>query len=184
MLVTLILSFFAIFLIIILITYILSVVGLWKMFQKAEKPGWPSLIPIYNTYILCEITGVNPWWLVICFGAGVITFFLPFLGILGFIVSVYFGVLLAISIARSFGKSDGYALGLYFFAFIFYFILGIDDSKYLGPRPMKDIIFKEPLSTVSNNVGTDTDANVIFCSSCGAKLEVGTKFCTNCGKEL
>lgn len=82
MLVTLFLSFFAIILGIILITYILSVVGLWKMFQKAGKPGWPSLIPIYNTYILCEITGVSPWWLVISFGAGFITAFIPFLGFL------------------------------------------------------------------------------------------------------
>jgi len=33
----------------------------WRIFEKAGKPGWASLIPIYNTIILLEIVG-KPWW--------------------------------------------------------------------------------------------------------------------------
>ena len=42
MLVAFVLTFFAVILGIILITYILSAVGLCKMFQTAAKPGWRS----------------------------------------------------------------------------------------------------------------------------------------------
>lgn len=177
---TFILSFFAIILVMVLIYYILSVIGLWKMFQKAGKPGWPSLIPIYNTYVLCKITGVSPWWLVICFGAGFITGFCPALGFLSTIVSIYFGVLLAVSTARSFGKSDVYAIGIYFVSFVFYLIFGFGDAQYVGPKPMNDVIFhnfqgKNPASNPEN---------VRFCSSCGAKVEANNKYCPGCGKEL
>ena len=27
----------------------------WKIFKKAGKPGWASLIPFYSTYVLFEI---------------------------------------------------------------------------------------------------------------------------------
>lgn len=175
-----ILGFFAIFLVMALISYVLSAVGLWKMFQKAGKPGWPSLIPIYNTYVLCEITGVSPWWLVICFGAGFITGLFPILSILSFVVSVYFGILLAVSTARSFGKSDAYAIGVYFVSFVFYLIFGLGDAQYVGPKPMNDVIFhnfqeKDPISSTGN---------VRYCSNCGAKVDSNSKYCSECGKEL
>ena len=31
----------------------------WKMFEKAGKPGWASIIPIYNTIVLFEIIDIN-----------------------------------------------------------------------------------------------------------------------------
>ena len=34
-----------------LIISIVAIVAMWKLFKKAGKPGWASLIPIYNTYI-------------------------------------------------------------------------------------------------------------------------------------
>ncbi len=36
---------------------VLYVIGLWKTFEKAGKPGWTALIPIYNWIILLEIIG-------------------------------------------------------------------------------------------------------------------------------
>ena len=32
------------------------VVGMWKVFVKAGKPGWIALIPIYRLYCLTEMT--------------------------------------------------------------------------------------------------------------------------------
>lgn len=172
MLMAIFLSFFLIFLIIILITYVLSVIGLWKMFQKAAKPGWLSLIPIYNTYILCVITGVSPWWLALCFMAGFVIAFIPILGFLASFISIYFGVLLAVSVARSFGKEDIYALGIYFLPFVFYMIIGLGDSQYLGAKPMDDIIF--------HNFSKKNR----YCSQCGMMVDVEAKYCPKCGKEL
>ncbi len=37
--------------------------GLWKLFVKAGRPGWESLIPFYREYIICKIVG-RPGWLV------------------------------------------------------------------------------------------------------------------------
>ena len=35
---------------------ILFVIGMWKMFAKAGEPGWASIIPFYNLYVLFKIT--------------------------------------------------------------------------------------------------------------------------------
>lgn len=172
MLVTLFLSFFLIVLGIILITYILSVIGLWKMFQKAGRPAWLSLIPIYNTYILCIITGVSPWWLVLSIVSGFVVAFIPLLSFLASIISIYFGILLAVSVARSFGKEDVYAIGIYFLPFIFYMIIGLGESKYLGPKPMEDVVFH------------NFSSRNIYCSNCGTKVDSQAKYCPKCGKEL
>lgn len=31
---------------------------LWRIFEKAGQPGWASIVPGYNIYILLKITGV------------------------------------------------------------------------------------------------------------------------------
>ena len=172
MLLTLFFSFLLIFLGIILITYILSVIGLWGMFQKTDRPGWHALIPIYNTYILCIITGVSPWWLALSIISDLVAGLVPILSILASVISIYFGVLLAVSVARSFGKEDIYAIGIYFLPFIFYMIIGLGDSKYLGARPMDDIVFHH------------FSSENMYCSSCGAKVDLQAKYCPKCGKEL
>lgn len=36
------------------------IVGEWKLFVKAGKQGWKSIIPFYNTYVLfTEIAGLH-----------------------------------------------------------------------------------------------------------------------------
>ena len=40
---------------------ILTVVANWKIFTKAGKPGWASIIPVYNTWTLLEIVGLPGW---------------------------------------------------------------------------------------------------------------------------
>lgn len=177
------------------ICYILSIIGQWKIFKKAGKSGFAALIPIYNIYTLCQVVGVNPWWIVITFIAGVTEAFIPALSIFTTLVTVYFGVLIAVSTARSFGKSDGYAVGIYFFGFIFYLILGFGSSEYLGPKPMNDILFKDKNSFAKYNIDhtnlnnsvtevTDSVSRIHYCPSCGYQLAIDTRYCPNCGKEL
>lgn len=31
---------------------IISIVALWRIFKKAGKPGWASIIPIYNLVVM------------------------------------------------------------------------------------------------------------------------------------
>jgi len=97
---------------------IIIIVSNWKIFEKAGRKGWESLIPIYNVYVLLQIVGKPGWWLLLLF--------IPFINI---IVAFYIIYLLA----KSFGKGVGFALGLIFLGFIFYPILAFGDAKYLGP---------------------------------------------------
>lgn len=173
------------------ILYMIQVVGEWKIFQKAGKTGWTALIPIYNDYILCTITGVHPLWIVITIIIG----FIPGIGtILSVPASIYFSILLNVSIARSFGKKDEWAIGLFFLKPFFLFALGMN-SEYQGARPMDDIVFKT--LGISNNLTQDnttqqtTQSNQtnntstqLFCSNCGTQVAEDSTYCTNCGAKL
>lgn len=96
---------------------ILVLAGVWKMFKKAGRPGWGALIPIYNTILMLEIAKRPIWWIIL--------FFIP---IANFIVAI----LVCIDLAKNFGKSTGFGLGIAFLPFIFIPILGFGDAKYQG----------------------------------------------------
>lgn len=92
--------------------------GFWKVFTKAAQPGWASIIPIYNIYILLKIAGKPGWWLLL--------FLVP-------LVNVVIGVIVALDIAKAFGKGTGFGIGLALLSWLFYPILGFGDAVYQGP---------------------------------------------------
>ena len=94
------------------------IVALWKVFTKAGRPGWASLIPFYNVYVLIKIAGRPGWW-----------FFLLLIPFVNLIIII----ILCIDIAKNFGKGVGFAIGLVFLPFIFYPILGFGSAQYQGP---------------------------------------------------
>lgn len=97
---------------------LISLVAYWRIFQKAGKPGWASIIPIYNTYVLLKIVGKPGWWLLL--------FLIP-------LVNIYFGIKTIHLLSKSFGKDVGFTLGMIFLPFIFYPILAFSSATYLGP---------------------------------------------------
>lgn len=178
--------FFVIMMIIALVLGILYIIGAWKILSKANKPGWGALIPIYNQYLLCKVTGVNPWWILIVALSPILTIIPIIGGLASFAICIYFSILVSVSLARSFGKEDGFAVGLILLAPIFYFILGVKDSTYLGAKPMSDFVFKNSEATnTTNNTTTNTvDSNAKYCSACGQQVPADTKYCPSCGKEV
>ena len=90
----------------------------WKIFTKANKPGWACLIPIYSTLVLLEIIG-KPWW-------WIFLFFIP-------IVNLVFAIWMINLLSKSFGKDEAFTVGLLLIPIIFYPILGLGSSKYIGP---------------------------------------------------
>lgn len=97
---------------------VISIVALWKVFQKAKQPGWAAIIPIYNTYILLKIVGRPGWW--------VLLYLIPFVNIIVHLV-------VSLDAAKSFGKSQLFGVvGLWLLPFIGYLILGFGDAKYKG----------------------------------------------------
>ena len=107
-----------------IIVSILMVIALWKIFTKANQPGWAAIVPIYNSIILFKIAGLNPL-LVLVFLAGIIPLIGGFI-VLGLMIYVY------INLAKSFGKSGGFAAGLILVPIVFLPILGFDSSNYIG----------------------------------------------------
>ncbi|WP_218919331.1 DUF5684 domain-containing protein [Longibacter salinarum] len=37
----------------------------WKIFTKADKPGWAGIVPIYNAIVLMDIIGRPGWWFIL-----------------------------------------------------------------------------------------------------------------------
>ncbi len=47
------------YMIVCLAIVVVALVGMWKVFEKAGKPGWAAIIPIYNTYCLYDMAFGN-----------------------------------------------------------------------------------------------------------------------------
>ena len=109
------------YLAVLLVFYILVVIAMWKVFTKAGKPGWASLIPVYNMVVMYQIVGLNPWLLLL--------YLIPFVN---WIAAFVLSIMQNIKLAKVFGKSTGFAIGLIFLNPIFLLILGFGDAKYIG----------------------------------------------------
>jgi len=101
-----------------LLVIIAIIAAFWRIFTKANQPGWAILVPFYNLYVITQIVGRPAWWLILMC--------IPLVNLVVFLI-VY------IDLARSFGKGLGFGLGLFFLGFIFGPILGFGSAQYQGP---------------------------------------------------
>jgi hypothetical protein len=101
-----------------IIIWVITIIGKWKVFEKAGKPGWAAIIPIYDTIIILEIVGKPIWWIFL--------FFIP-------CVNIVFYIWMLNLLSKSFGQSEGFTVGLVLLKFIFYPVLGFGNYQYLGP---------------------------------------------------
>ena len=127
-----------------LIISILTIIGQWKVFEKAGKPGWAALVPIYNNIILLEIVDLPIWYIVL--------YLIPF-------ANIYVMVITYIELVKRFNESTLFAVGLIFFPYIFWPVLGSKKYKY------NKLTYK-----VCPECGTKLDNNSNFCSKCGYKF--------------
>ena len=122
---------------------------LWKIFEKAGKPGWAAIIPIYNLIVLLEIVGRPIWWVVL--------FLIP-------VVSFIISIIVAMDLSKSFGHGALYGLGLAFLGFIFGPILafrrrhlsrpiGASASLTVLPRSHVSMLERQPRCDIHR--GTD-----------------------------
>ena len=100
----------------ILIMIVFAIVVQWKIYTKAGKPGWACIIPIYNIIVLLEIIKKPIWWIVLLL--------IP-------IVNIVIMIIIMIQLAKAFGKSTAFGVGLIFFGIIFMAILAFGDAKYV-----------------------------------------------------
>jgi hypothetical protein len=95
---------------------LITVESQWKIYKKAGKKGWASIIPIYNIIVLLEIVKKSIWWLVLLL--------IPF-------VNIVFAIWMTNLLSKRFGKNEGFTIGLILLPFIFYPLLGLSRTVYL-----------------------------------------------------
>jgi len=100
------------------IVLVVIVAGLWKVFEKAGKPGWAAIIPIYNIIILLEIVGKPAWWIILML--------IPF-------VNFIIAIILYHQLSLSFGQGVGMTIMLIILPFIALPLLGFGSATYSGP---------------------------------------------------
>lgn len=162
--------FIVVIIIISLVIETLKLIGTWKMLTKAGESGWKSLIPFYNQWTLCKVAGISPYWVLEMIIVSMLNAVLngilgsPVIsGILSLIVyanTIYFWVILSISLAKSFGKDTGFGVATFFFSFITYPMMGMGSATYVGPTPINDPVMKFILDTLNiKDDGTGKNQN-------------------------
>ncbi len=103
-----------------LVSYVITSIGLMKMFEKAGVTNWYAWIPFLNLYWITKIATGNGWLflliLIPCVGALIYT------------------ILLAVKLAPAYGCGGGMIALLIFFPWIAYLIMGFGSAQYVGPQ--------------------------------------------------
>ena len=121
------------YLILTLLFTLLTVAGLWGVFEKAGEKGWKLLIPFYNLYVWLKIIRKPLWWYIFLL--------VPF-------INVFVILLMIVEILNCFGKRSlgAQALGV-LFPFFYLPWLGFDPrQKYTDPKdapPVKKTAVRE-----------------------------------------
>lgn len=125
---------------------VFSVICMWKLFKKAGKPGWASIVPIYNMIVMIEIAELPMWYIAL--------FFVPF-------ANIYAMFKIYIEIAHKFGKSTGFGVGMVFLNIIFIPMLAFGKAEYKGgiSAPINGNINKE--SNIQVNQAINNNASNI-----------------------
>lgn len=95
---------------------VLMIASMWKVFTKANQPGWAAIVPIYNLIIMVEIAKKPTWW--------VAMFFVPF-------ANIVFAIMTLNGISKNFGKDEGFTVGLFLLGVIFWPILAFGNARYI-----------------------------------------------------
>lgn len=93
-------------------------IGCAKMFEKAGKPKWAAIVPIYNEITILQMVGLSPWLVIIEF--------IPF-------VNIVFGMYVLYRLSISFGKGGFFIVAIMLFALLVLPILGYGSAEYISP---------------------------------------------------
>ena len=107
-----------VYVIIAIFFYVLLIIAEWKILTKAGEAGWKSLIPFLNLYVIFKIV----------YGKG-IKFLLLLVPILDIVVAIMF----PFRLAKVFGKSSGFGVGLLLLPNIFTLVLAFGSAEYDAP---------------------------------------------------
>lgn len=172
---------------------VFSIVCMWKIFTKAGREGWKSIIPIYSYVVLLEIAGLPGWYILLFLVPG---------------ANIYAIFKLYIELAHKFGKSTGFGVASVFFSIICLPIIAFDKSKYLDttsanyqnnvyPNAYNQQMNSQPNTNqnlynqqvntqteLNNNQNINNESTIKTCQYCGNKLNPDSNFCPMCGRSI
>lgn len=103
---------------------VLMLVAHWKIFEKAGQPGWASIVPFYNSYVMIvEVCKLPPVW-----------FWLTLVPCANIVALFYLVFVLPFKLAEKFGKDAGFGVGLLLLGIVFYPILAFGSAQYQDGR--------------------------------------------------
>lgn len=119
---TILVGYFAILLPILLVVLI----GMWRVYSKAGQPGWAVLIPFYNLYVFTQIIRRPGWWMLL--------YFASLIPVVGSIAVLVVSIMDYLRLAKVYGKSVGFGVGLVLLSPVFIPILGFGSASYDAAR--------------------------------------------------
>jgi len=126
------------------VVIIISIISMWKLFVKANRPGWASIIPIYNTIVFIEIAKRPVWWIILLF--------IP-------IVNIVIGIMTTSDFVRAYGKGTGFVIGAILLPIVFLPILAFGDSQYVGGQ-QANMSAVPGMDNNQNNTGQTNNPNM------------------------
>jgi hypothetical protein len=99
-----------------LVFAVIQVVSMWIVFEKDGRPGWASIVPFYNMWVLAEIGGKSG-------GIGLLMCFSSFIPFIGNLIGFALWIIISLGVAKAFGRGVLFGIGLSFLPSIFYPIL-------------------------------------------------------------
>lgn len=133
---TFLLWFFGTFLIIGIGLLIVLIVIYWKLFEKAGEAGWKAIIPVYNTIVLYDIIGYKWYYIFVSL--------LSFIPIVGQVLVLVFMISCNIKLAKCFGQSTAFGIGLWLLNPVFAGIIAFSKNvNYIGKTVNGDIDFND-----------------------------------------
>lgn len=119
--------------------YLISAWFLMKIFEKAGVQGkWRAWVPFYNTLIFAKLGDLNPWWLLILWGAAVVLGWLPVIGWLFGVAAFAYTLLAAWRVGLKLQKEPVWLILYAFLSIVWLGILAFDKSRWntnIPPAP-------------------------------------------------
>ena len=105
---------------------LIFIAAFWRLYSKAGQPDWAILIPFYNLYIYTQVIKRPRWWILLYFSIAI-----PAVGALGM---VFLSIIDQLRLAKVFGRSEGFGVGLILLGWVFFPILAFSKSQYDAHR--------------------------------------------------
>lgn len=182
-----------------MIIKVFEIIYTWKLFKKAGKGGWESLIPIYNKWVLVEISESNWWWFLLLVVPSFISVTLdmtekasdstPFLAVIAIIsiavaiCAILASLVVSINLAKKFNRSTGFGVLIAFIPIIGIPIIAFGKSEYdfESEVPGNGIFGGSPIKKTNRS-----NPNIVQskCEKCETIVDNNMKYCPNCGNKI